>query len=151
MKVCPRCGPQEDSAFSLNRCTATGLQSYCKACRHEIHIERKPIRRIYNVRHNIELHSITMGEFNWLVEKQGGKCAVCGGIYRTGRGGLNIDHFHGCLNIANHRICGRTLYGCRECIRGLVCYGCNRHVLPFLEIHFPDFPYLSQRPLLVTR
>lgn len=65
-------------------------------------------------RRTISQYGLTPGEYDRLMELQGGACAICGGkrAYR-----LNIDHDHSCCP-------GKT--SCGECVRGLLCRNCNK-------------------------
>lgn len=65
-------------------------------------------------------HRLTPETFDELVERQQGKCAICGteepgGPHNT----WNIDH--------DHRCCAPNRSGnhCYACIRGLLCFKCN--------------------------
>ena len=58
-------------------------------------------------------HDITEEEYRSLLESQGGVCAICQNPPRTGR--LVVDHDHTC----------HKPWGCRKCIRGLICITCN--------------------------
>jgi len=63
-------------------------------------------------------YRLRLDTYNALLLKQGGKCAICGttdpGDVRAGR--FHIDHDHACC--PGSRSCG-------ECVRGLLCRGCN--------------------------
>lgn len=54
--------------------------------------------------------------YQWLLEKQCGKCAICRARPRTTR--FSIDH--------DHKHCKQ---GCSKCIRGLLCSRCNHELL----------------------
>ncbi len=75
-------------------------------------------------------YHITLDDYNYLVELQNNRCAICneppkidrryGGVCR-----LHIDHYHG-----HH---DNPKQACIECIRGLLCNNCNRRGLPWVE------------------
>lgn len=99
----------------------------------------------------VRSHKITLQERAQLLESQNHICPICS---RTLIGfKINIDHFHGCLSKRNHikGKHGNDTYGCRQCIRGILCVLCNRAILPYLE-QFPHLQtedvkeYLSRRP-----
>ena len=60
-------------------------------------------------------YGITLEQYNSLLAKQGGICAICGKAPRED-GYLSIDHDHACC--AGQKSCGK-------CIRGLLCANCN--------------------------
>jgi hypothetical protein len=64
----------------------------------------------------IRRYHITYEQYNVLLEKQGGVCAVCGKPESTQRQ-LCVDHDHDCCP-------GDT--SCGKCVRGLLCSKCNR-------------------------
>lgn len=142
-KKCGRCKKRTARKFfAKSRRTATGLQSYCKKCRSEQHqLLYRDTHREYNKKRNIELHSITKLEYDSAAKKQNNRCGLCKRKSKR----LSIDHKHSCINSRNHRRQGKTKYGCRNCIRGLVCVSCNRVVIPVLEKFVPTHPYLKQR------
>lgn len=65
---------------------------------------RAPVRR--------SRHGLSADEIDALVAAQGGGCAICGRTDRV----LQIDH--------DHRHCPGPI-GCRRCVRGALCPGCN--------------------------
>lgn len=66
--------------------------------------------------------------YQWLLERQGGKCAICRQFPKTVR--LSVDHDHtlpcGSGSTREHE----PKRGCIKCIRGLVCSRCNGELLP---------------------
>jgi hypothetical protein len=57
-------------------------------------------------------YGITQQEFENKIQKQDGKCAICGkALIRP-----DVDHDHACCS--GKRTCGK-------CIRGILCHGCN--------------------------
>lgn len=75
--------------------------------------------------YNLKRFGITFQDFVDLLERQGGVCAICGGVNANGYA-LSVDHDHECC--AGDHSCGR-------CIRGLLCGNCN-----FGVAHFRDDP-----------
>jgi hypothetical protein len=63
-------------------------------------------------------HSITPVIYDALLSKQGGVCAICKQICKTGKR-LAVDHDHLCC--PSRRSCGK-------CIRGLICGNCNKGI-----------------------
>ena len=122
-----------------------GRQSACRDCR----------RGKYETHHPADHHrprllarfGLTQADYDWLWEQQGGKCALClrpesKTDYRSGKvRWLSIDHDHSCCP---------EKYGCKLCIRGLLCADCNM-LLGLAEcvggpvlLRFTD--YLERRP-----
>jgi hypothetical protein len=64
------------------------------------------------------MYGITLDQYNDLLAKQGGGCAICG-IDVEGEKKLSVDHDHDCC--PGSKSCGK-------CIRGLLCGSCNRAV-----------------------
>lgn len=64
-------------------------------------------------------YGIDDATWQWMYDKQLGRCAICRGRAKTSR--FAVDHEHG------HAACGGT--GCPECVRGLLCERCNRELL----------------------
>jgi hypothetical protein len=92
-------------------------------------------------------YGIDRALYSLLSHAQGEVCALCLKPSQNGKR-LAVDHEH-----AHHE---NVKQACRECIRGLLCDGCNRFALPILEgnailqndrVH----EYLKQRPLSTKR
>lgn len=97
-----------------------GRQSACRGCR----------RELYETNHPVDSHrasvlakfGLTLADYAWLFELQGGKCALClqpetKTDYRSGRvWWLSVDHDHSCHPAKQ---------GCKLCVRGLLCADCN--------------------------
>jgi hypothetical protein len=64
---------------------------------------------------NMKRYGITREEFDALLERQNGRCAICGESF--GDVAPHIDHDHSC--------CPREK-ACGKCVRGLLCASCNR-------------------------
>lgn len=60
-------------------------------------------------------YGITLERYDELLADQNGGCAVCGGVNANGQS-LAVDHDHTCCP-------GRV--SCGQCVRGLLCIGCN--------------------------
>lgn len=60
--------------------------------------------------------NITLSEYNDLLDKQGGGCAVCRAKPSDQKRSLHVDHDHSCCN--GYRSCGK-------CVRGILCTKCN--------------------------
>jgi hypothetical protein len=96
------------------------------------------------------LYGITEEQYAWLAEQQDGVCFLCGEAESVPHHAndalmsLAVDHDHGCT--ARHS----PKRACPLCIRGLLCYNCNRMIgraerSPRLAARFAD--YLARRPL----
>lgn len=57
--------------------------------------------------------------YQWLLDLQCGRCAICRA--KPAKTRLAVDHDH------NHTACGGK--GCRRCVRGLICSRCNHELL----------------------
>ena len=63
-------------------------------------------------------YGISLAEYKERLERQGGVCAVCGGVDRFNRA-LSVDHDHSCCP---------SRQSCGNCVRGLLCTDCNRAI-----------------------
>lgn len=78
-------------------------------------------RSKFDLKGNLSKYSLSIEQFNELLAKQNGVCAICLGD--NGKKRLAVDHDHSCCPYG--KSCGR-------CIRGLVCGRCN-HALGLLS------------------
>lgn len=98
--------------FVRNRSAKYGLGSYCRPC-HRV-ITKAEQNRLYSGPRNFLLqlrYGITEGEFDMLVRRQGGACAIC-----RKRPAGHVDHCH------------RT-----QKVRGVLCFSCNRGLGKFRD------------------
>lgn len=84
--------------------------TYCLACR-RASTEPSTTRR-YSLK---KRYGITPEHFDAMLEEQGG-CGSCGSLTTDGKY-WHIDHDHSCCP-SSDRTCG-------NCIRGVLCHGCN--------------------------
>lgn len=88
-----------------------------RAARQRHYQRHKDRVRASNLKHH---HGLTLEQYDEMVKRQGGLCALCrepeircrknGAIYR-----LHVDHDHNCCE-------GK---GCGKCVRALLCSRCN--------------------------
>lgn len=113
-RICMVCG--EKGPFGKNSSAPDGLKSKCYSCLSEIEKNSSKLDKNRNARLK-RIYSIDLKAYYDLLEKQGGRCAICG----TGSPGhqktfFSIDHDHNCCP-------GKS--SCGDCIRGLLCSPCN--------------------------
>ena len=146
MKICSKCKiNKENKEFCKDKDTKTGLCSYCRSCLSEYNRNRKPLRLVYQRKYGIEKHGITVAEYEEAAKSRNYCCWLCG-KRNNKRCGLAVDHDHFCKFKIGHKYVAGQEYGCRECIRGLLCVCCNGVIIPFLEKFIPEYPYLLGRP-----
>lgn len=101
-KQCRMCRQVLDRSKFANMPNGS-LKTYCRAC-----------QRAYSRKRVIERHGLTIEEYAQMLARQNYRCYVCN--YMSDES-LNIDHNHSCCP---------GPYGCRKCVRGLLCSHCNR-------------------------
>lgn len=120
--------PEEFHKCSSNK--KTGRQWHCKECSSSI------AKKYYKTRRDVVRKStlkntfgITLEEYDEMLLKQNGVCAICGGGQVTGKTNLAVDHCH-------HT--GK--------VRGLLCNRCNTGIG-----NLQDDPVVVERALLYLR
>lgn len=98
---CKEWQPIENFWNVSNPHSRDGLNSSCKTCERSRMIERR--------------YNITAKQYDELMEKQGGVCAIC--QRDPGENNLAVDHDHSC--------CPDRKKSCGYCVRGLLCSDCN--------------------------
>lgn len=128
MRRCSKCGETKPDTEWYPASLASG--GYCKRCSNAYAVEHrrasgrvaKPSRsteqnkeymRLYRI---TKVYGLTVEEYETLLIRQGGVCAICQGISPNGQA-LHIDHDHSCCGS------GRS---CGKCVRGLLCANCNK-------------------------
>jgi hypothetical protein len=90
-KYCPRCAEIKPHAeFGSNRSSKDGLTAYCKPC-HAVVTRENKIKK-YGSERNYLLqyrYGITEDDFERMLARQGGLCAICGVVP-----GTFVDHCH---------------------------------------------------------
>ncbi len=86
--------------------------AYHRQYREEHRRERQDAERF-------RLYGLRRGEFDALLEAQGGRCAVCGVTNPGGKGTWSIDHEH----VDGYRQLPPDAK--RRLVRGLLCHSCN--------------------------
>lgn len=104
---CNRCELYKPEAeYGTTKLRHDGLHTECRRCSADRHTMRR-----YNV------------DYDTLLQKQGGRCAMCGtDACATGQR-FSVDHDHACCP---------GEFSCGECVRGLLCRRCNG-ALGFIE------------------
>lgn len=71
-------------------------------------------------RHLMKTYGITLADYNEILQKQGGACAICDYKPSEGRQRLHVDHDH-------------SLPFGKQSVRGLLCFVCNNKIVGVLE------------------
>lgn len=120
-KVCSKCGVTKPvSEYWKRGAGRKGLQTQCKQCQ----LERRRVwnannpeasRQVSRVR-NLARYSLTPEQYEQMLARQGGKCAICFTSDPGGQGQWHVDHDHACCE--DKKSCG-------QCVRALLCRSCN--------------------------
>lgn len=102
----------------------------CRPCHNDYQVrlnntKRPALREYQRERQRFWRYGITAEQFDELLEKQGGACALCGRTEPDHKFGWQLDHDHNC--------CPTKARSCGKCVRGILCFRCNNTVLPIVE------------------
>lgn len=126
-------------------------EGVCVACRAAFRVEaakRSQEQRhaeyernkLYRARANLKRYGVTFDQYDELLARQGGGCAICGGTTPYGRGRFHVDH--------DHRCCPGQ-HSCGTCVRGLLCGRCNPGLGAFQDS--PDLLVAAAAYLMTSR
>ena len=123
-KICRNCGKELSvKEFWKNKQHKDRLNSYCKECERKRAKEynKNPFTKYKKWASQLKRNfNLTPEEYEYLLKKQNGVCAICKKAERRKRNGkvhrLSVDHNH------------KTGF-----IRGLLCNYCNRRILMYLR------------------
>ena len=163
-RLCTGCGqikPLDSQHFTKDKYNSTGFVYKCKVCRAKAHKEwslknpekvkeinaknKEKRKQFYNSPDGIlssrkahlkRKYKITLDEFNEMLKKQKGKCAICGGTETHDKHKvMAVDHCHKSGKI-------RALL-CFKCNSGLGHFGDNienlKKAIKYLKKHDPDY------------
>lgn len=141
---CSKCGSKKPvkqfGTFVQGSSGKHYIRTYCKACTAEY--SKKPEHREKRSWSHIKRKfGLTQKQYEDQLARQKGVCALC--LKKPDTKRLAVDHDH-----SHH---SNSWQACSECIRGLLCFMCNRRVLPYFEKN-PHWcneflrEYLAQRP-----
>ena len=119
MKSCCKCKIDKPlEGFHRNKVTVDGLQKTCKECQSAYsklpHVRDKQkdyyqrTKRAHIDRNLKAQYGISYDEYDVMLEKQKGRCAICGTDNPGGKGRFHVDHCH-----------------TNGTVRGLLCHHCN--------------------------
>lgn len=101
-KVCSECNESKFLVeFPTNKNSANGKLNVCKLC--------------YSAKNLIRNYNISEQKLNEMLSEQNNACAICRDEF-TKNNWYHTDHDHSCCP-------GNS--SCGECVRGLLCRGCN--------------------------
>lgn len=137
-KVCYLCNKRKPvKSFFKNAHSPDCLSSACKPCAKAkvadwLSVPENKVRHKRKSRnHHLRMaHSITLEQYEAMLEAQGHACAICKAPNDPKRF-LHVDHDHQCCP-GNH--------SCGKCVRSLLCYACNAGLG-----HFRDSPALLEK------
>lgn len=111
-KICNRCKQEKPiNDFGNDKTQKDGKDGLCKNCKRE---QQKQFNQKHPLRHKYAVlkhrFGLTPKQYEELLKKQKGVCAICGNINRNGTW-LSVDHDH-----------------ITDEIRGLLCSNCNHAI-----------------------
>lgn len=112
---CSRCrNVKVLGAFPRSKNRTNGRYFRCKQCVRDERLQNLRKHRDQELRRRF---GIGLDDYEELLERQGGGCAICGAVVSLDGRSLAVDHDHACCP-GRGRCCGR-------CVRGVLCVGCN--------------------------
>jgi hypothetical protein len=125
-RICARCKlvrPTED--FGVDNRYADRYSRECRQCGRDRDQERAAADPMYRRRYHLKRrYGMTLEDYDAMLKRQGGGCAVCHAT--PGGRVLHVDHDHSCCPMDADKTCG-------QCIRGLLCDDCNRGLGSFQD------------------
>ena len=122
LKKCNQCHTEYDlskfyNGFQKDKITRK-YTSICHYCRYQnrLRVDKDHLKK----RHLKKTYNLTLDQYEELLRGQGGVCAVC----RVAHESYTVDHDHSCC--AGAKTCG-------NCVRGVLCHGCNRGMGQFKD------------------
>jgi len=113
---CGRCGESKPLAANFHKGKAV-----CRKCRgiqsRQWRTAQGPQYR--RARWQWALYRLPWDDYEEMLEKQGGVCAICRNPFSENPRLIHVDHKHGCEHPGKGKKC------CRECVRGILCSRCN--------------------------
>lgn len=128
MKTCTRCRQELPEAnYWRDASKVGGYDTYCKDCRRAIRAkshEENREQRLTDMRayHLKRTFGITLEDYDAMLERQGGRCAIC----RTSEPGTRLGRW--CIDHDHRTDAIRSLL-CNACNSGLGAFGDNPAVL----------------------
>lgn len=87
-------------------------------------------RSNYRKRHLKHFYSMSLEEYDFLLEQQDNHCALCPTTPEQNGRRLFVDHDHSC--------CPGKI-SCGECVRGLLCLRCNTVIEWYISLPNKEF------------
>lgn len=158
-KVCPRCETEKPVSEFWRRRDRDGPASRCKPCSAEAQREWRRSKPDYErtryqalkvetrERHLVRKYGVTLADYQAMLAKQGGCCAICRTTEDTQHNKVfHVDHCHA-----------------TGAVRGLLCRGCNHmlgavgddpealaRAIAYLGVSVPQIPELIGRAILAS-
>jgi hypothetical protein len=115
------CRKKRTSQFRQCACGSTNVartgKPVCSDCKKDwMSTGEGTLSHASSRRHTLRLYNITQDDFDRILARQGGRCAICRTDDPGRRGIWCIDHDHTCCPDKS---------SCGNCVRGLLCLNCN--------------------------